>query len=309
MKSKVLLYAALLIDVIAALKIFARRVEFEKLSGGLINSHNVPLAALLLAIFVLVFYRRRKLTIGLLVVLFSTSLLFLICSDYIPSTGPFHVKASVLGYSSLILQFSEGIVVNVFKGNYFAKIVATVVVIAAALTLAGFVFTFSKPKEMTRKGDPGIAVVLGTTVLGPHKPGFLLLTRLKEALAMFKSGMVGKVAVTGGVTGLGISQAKVEAWYVHHYGVPDSDIIIEDKSENTIEQAIFVRKVLVDSLRMKHIAIVSDPWHLPRSLLMCRWQGVDAYAAPCKNKLIPYRELLDRFRESAALQVYILFGE
>lgn len=307
MRSRVLFYAALFFDVIAALKIFARRVEFENLRGGLTNPQNLPLAALIVVILVLAFLRRERLTPGALAVLSATGLVFLICSDYIPPVGPFGVKATVLAYFCLILQAST-VVVAFSKGRYFGKTVATAIFAVAALTLVGFIFTFSKQEDLNNDGDAGVAVVLGTSVLGIHRPGPVLRGRLDEALDLFKSGMVGKIAVTGGMTSIGVSQANVEAWYLHHNGIPDSDIIIEDKSRNTIEQAIFIRRILVDSLRIKSIAVVTDPWHLPRALLMCRGQDVHAYAAPSDDRLSLLRETIYRFRESGALQLYILFG-
>ena len=83
-------------------------------------------------------------------------------------------------------------------------------------------------------------------------------------------------------------------------GVPRRDIAVENRSESTYENIAFSRVLLGTE---KHIAIVSDDFHLPRAQWLARrhWPGKKAqlYAAPDCGDSAPNR-LRKRTRELLA---------
>lgn len=101
--------------------------------------------------------------------------------------------------------------------------------------------------------------------------------RLLKALELYKTKKIQKIVVTGGSGSILHPQDK-EAMYIHQYlkniQVPDSDIIIENESKNTYENALFTKKIL-DSLHipLSNIILVTSAYHLRRSLAVFYKQG------------------------------------
>jgi uncharacterized SAM-binding protein YcdF (DUF218 family) len=54
-----------------------------------------------------------------------------------------------------------------------------------------------------------------------------------------------------------------------HYGVPENRIIVEDRSENTYQNAQETLRI-VREMGLKNIGVLTSSWHLPRSTIMFR---------------------------------------
>ena len=152
------------------------------------------------------------------------------------------------------------------------------------------------------------AVVLGTAIWGKYDPGPLLQTRLDTAIGLFNSDRTRKIVVTGGTRRYDAFESQVSAWYLLQRGIPQSEIIAERGTFCTCEQAEYIKRVLVDSLGMKNIVVITDSWHLPRAMMMCKWEGQEAYGEASRTKLDLKEEIYNRLRESAGIQVFLLFG-
>ncbi|MGO9481335.1 MAG: YdcF family protein [Candidatus Kryptoniota bacterium] len=310
MKSKVLLHTAVLLDVIAALIIFENRAVDDYLSHGIISAQNLPLAVVVMMVIFLaeVSSLKRISNFQLLLFLLCAALL-LFCSFYLPpvsesATG----EPSVLAYGALMAELSIVIMAAFSKSPTFGKTLALFIFSSAVCGLVGFAYTFSNEETFHENSKADAAVVLGASVWGKHKPSPILRGRLDEALDIFKSGRVKKVVVTGGTRRFGTVESEVQAWYLEEQGIPDSDVIAEENTFCTSEQAIYVKEVLMDSLGMKKLVLVSDDWHLPRALLMCRWEGAEVMGMASGYKMLLPKELYFRARESAAILAFLLFG-
>lgn len=102
--------------------------------------------------------------------------------------------------------------------------------------------------------------------------------RLLQALHAFHRGRIRKIMISSGNSSL-IHQSLKEADAVKEYlletGIPDSCIIIENKSRNTYENIRFSKAVL-DSLGIhSRVLIFSSAWHLPR-VRLCLNNNLDA---------------------------------
>ncbi len=285
------------------LVVSVQRPTVEGYGTPIFSPQNVPLAITIIFIVMTLELRFRRIRSILLFPFVVSTIVFFVCSFGLPPVGPSSDYYSILSYGAVVYQLGVVIAALVWKTPGVFRTALLVVLAVALGTLAGFINTFMYSRGYTNHSDAKLAVVLGTTVLGPHTPGLLLTGRLNAALKLFKKGDIDKIAVTGA------GQAGVEAWHLEHYGVPDSDLIVESPPTYcTSEQANFVKKVLVDSLNIKKVALVTDSWHLPRALLMCRWQGIEAVGIPSYTKMSILQSSKWRFHEAGALQLYILFG-
>lgn len=94
--------------------------------------------------------------------------------------------------------------------------------------------------------------------------------RLMQAIRHYKEGRIKKLMITSGNSSV-LHQKLKEADAVYEYliaiGIPDSSIIIENKSRNTIENIQF-SKAILDSLGIKSkVLIYTSAWHIPRTEL------------------------------------------
>jgi vancomycin permeability regulator SanA len=309
LKSKVLLHIAVFIDVVAALKIAASRAIVENLPNGIASPQNIPLAAIVIVVILLAeFSFQNKISRFHILVFLSTSIVFLLSSFYIPPVGESAEEPSVFAYAALMIQLSGSIVIAFSKKPDLGKIFAAIVLVVGIFTAAGFVYTFSNGDTFPASLNSDAVVVLGASVWGKHKPSPVLRGRLDAAIKIFDAGRVKKIVATGGTKRFDTIESEVQAWYLRQNGIPDSAIITEHNTFCTCEQAEYIKKILIDSLGMKNIVVVTDSWHLPRALLMCRWENAKVYGSQSNYRMDFAKGIYSRLRESAATQVFILFG-
>lgn len=100
--------------------------------------------------------------------------------------------------------------------------------------------------------------------------------RLLKAIELYHQKKIKKILITGG-SGSVLHPEDKEAMYIYQYlkniNIPDSDIIIENESKNTYENAVFTKKIL-DSLHIKDsIVLITSAYHLRRSVAVFKKQN------------------------------------
>lgn len=110
------------------------------------------------------------------------------------------------------------------------------------------------------------------------------LSRLHESARLYhlckRSGNECKIIPSGGdLYNKGISEAKVMAIQLVEIGVPETDIILEEKSNNTFENARFTAPIIF-SRGFDQVYIVTNGFHMKRSLILFDHFKVKALPAP-----------------------------
>jgi uncharacterized SAM-binding protein YcdF (DUF218 family) len=108
--------------------------------------------------------------------------------------------------------------------------------------------------------------------------------RFIQGVRLQKTGQVGHLLISGG-NGLlmpsGFREADWTREQLREMQVPDSCILTEAKSRNTIENATF-SKVLLQQHKFKGpYLLVTSAFHMRRSMMIFKKQGVDVVAYPC----------------------------
>ena len=108
--------------------------------------------------------------------------------------------------------------------------------------------------------------------------------RFIQALKLYKQGRITHILVSGGN---GKEELKTfrEGEFVKNelkiMGVPDSAILVEDRSNNTAENAIN-SKAILDSNNLKPpYLLISSAHHIPRATVIFKNAGVETVAFPC----------------------------
>lgn len=120
-------------------------------------------------------------------------------------------------------------------------------------------YIFIEDKDL--KGD--IALVFGTWNAWKGST--------EKAAELYKQGLVSKIIVSGGVNNeSGMIEGDMMADEIIKLGVPKSDVLIENKSTNTLENVVFSREILEKEIGLKNIktivAVVKN-YHARRSLM------------------------------------------
>lgn len=122
---------------------------------------------------------------------------------------------------------------------------------------------------------PADAVVLLTGVTigdkSPHDRVYLSrgADRLTNALWLYRAGRVRRIIISGG-SGAVLTTQGTEAGslctLLRLAGVPDSVILLDERSRNTHENALFTKELLAKNLDIKSLILVTSAFHERRAL-------------------------------------------
>jgi uncharacterized SAM-binding protein YcdF (DUF218 family) len=104
--------------------------------------------------------------------------------------------------------------------------------------------------------------------------------RIWYAARLYEQGVAPRIIVSGGGFLVNNGPATTEAEAMRRFllalGVPDSAIVNEGKSDNTIENIRNVREMVQD----RPVALVTSGYHMPRALRIARAANLNAAAFP-----------------------------
>jgi uncharacterized SAM-binding protein YcdF (DUF218 family) len=106
--------------------------------------------------------------------------------------------------------------------------------------------------------------------------------RLAYAAKLYHEGKSPIIVVSGGFIeffGATVPESEAMRDLLVMLGVPDEDIVLESRSRNTHENAIFVRE-LADAQGFNEILLVTSGLHMPRSVAIFEHEGFEVIPAP-----------------------------
>jgi len=125
--------------------------------------------------------------------------------------------------------------------------------------------------------------VLGARVEKDGRLGLSYQNRIDRAVELVKQGWSEHLLVTGGHGESGSIESLAARAQAVRQGVNLDRIAVEEMSHTTWENLYFARDVM--QLRgWRTCLVVTDSYHMPRSLTMARELGLDASPAPCSNR-------------------------
>lgn len=117
-----------------------------------------------------------------------------------------------------------------------------------------------------------VALVLGAGVQADGRPTPFLAARLDVARDLYRDGRARVLIVSGGQDLPGYDEPGAMRDYLVARGVPAAHVLVDDLGHNTYASCSRARRVYgVDRL-----LVVSQTYHLPRALAVCRTLGLDA---------------------------------
>ena len=149
--------------------------------------------------------------------------------------------------------------------------------------------------------------------------------RLLQAVKLYKTGKVEKIVFSGGdatIFGDDYKEADIIKQYLKDIGLPEKDMIFENLSRNTYENATFVYRLLKPT-STDNILIITSGFHMKRALGCFKKTGMnpdyivaDLYSGKRKfvpdHLLLPNTHTLDRwsmlFHEISGYLIYKIKG-
>ncbi|NEE01107.1 SanA/YdcF family protein [Phytoactinopolyspora halotolerans] len=118
-----------------------------------------------------------------------------------------------------------------------------------------------------------VAMVLGAGVRPDGQPSQLLAGRLDVAAELYATGRVDTLLVSGATGMGGYDEPGAMRDYLIDAGVPASAIRLDDLGNSTWESCERAH----DEFRYNDLLVVSQRFHLPRAVALCRAAGIDAH--------------------------------
>jgi len=142
-------------------------------------------------------------------------------------------------------------------------------------------------KKVNLTGKKYSAAILLSGMGGYDEYGNFYVTasgdRFIQSVELYHQGIVKKILITGG-SGL-LFNKKDEAWGIKNEllkaGVPDSAILMERKSRNTYENAVFSKQLLDTAHLQPPYVLVTSATHMPRAKKCFDKAQVPVVIYPC----------------------------
>ncbi|QPL06671.1 YdcF family protein [Actinomyces respiraculi] len=124
--------------------------------------------------------------------------------------------------------------------------------------------------------DPSapVAIVLGARVYESGRPSPWLAYRLDVAADLYLSGRVGALLVSGDGRQAAHDEPAVMRDYLVAAGVPEQAIVLDPAGYDTHDTCVRAREVF----GVSHALVVTQDFHEPRAVALCRHAGIDAQA-------------------------------
>ena len=131
-------------------------------------------------------------------------------------------------------------------------------------------------------------VVLGGVTVPPVPPRIAVeaeggIDRLLHGLRLYRAGKAPVLVFSGGaltlLTGSTLSEAEQLLQLAVECGVDSAAVILEDRSRNTHENALYVQRILSER-GMQRVLLVTSASHMRRAVAAFQAQGVEVIPAP-----------------------------
>lgn len=207
-----------------------------------------------------------------------------------------------LGLSCLLMLFALWLCYRRSRKAYIPILLALIILAIAGNVQVGNRLIVSLERQYLPLVEPPQAdaiVILGGATRN-HEPPRIMPDlsdrgdRLVYGAKLYQEGAAPKIILTGGRIdwyGGDSSEAESMATILELFDIPRDDMILESRSLNTHDNAIFTKEIL-EQEQFKKILLVTSAAHMPRSLAIFRRAKIDAIPAPA-DFMVSDRNLIE----------------
>ncbi len=146
---------------------------------------------------------------------------------------------------------------------------------AAVGALGAAVRLLTRSRIVAPEGLPEmlVALVLGAEVYSDGRPSPFLRARLDLALELYRRGLVKRILLSGDGRSRFYDETGGMRAYLLEHGVEESVLLVDPAGLDTYDSCLRAREVY----GIERLVVVSQSYHLPRALAICRALGLDAW--------------------------------
>jgi len=159
--------------------------------------------------------------------------------------------------------------------KYLSTAAIAVLLFFSNAFLANQAVKLYEPPYPVQKESYDVAIVLGGfSGLNKHNNEIKFNgsnDRLFQALSLYRQGRIKKILISSGNANLinnEVKEANLVKKFLHEICIPDSAVLIENQSRNTIENAKFSLSLIKKRMPQAKIVVITSAWHIPRARLI-----------------------------------------
>ena len=158
-----------------------------------------------------------------------------------------------------------------------AESLISVTVIYGSMAFLVFMIYTLFLQIIPKKKDFDYVIIHGAGLLDGETPTKLLQDRLDKAIEVYRKDPTPPKMIPSGGKGDDekISEAEAMKRYLVSQGIPENDIILEDRSTTTYENLAFSKEIIDSREGRKYTALVTSNYHVYRALRYCRKIGLE----------------------------------
>jgi SanA protein len=126
--------------------------------------------------------------------------------------------------------------------------------------------------KISNIGAREFAIVLGAGIKVNGTPGSYLKQRLDDAVILFRNGKIKKILLSGDNSKNDYDELSVMNNYLLQMGVPQNSIFADYAGFDTYSTMERAKKIF----DIKEAVILTQGYHLPRSVYIANYKGIDA---------------------------------
>lgn len=149
--------------------------------------------------------------------------------------------------------------------------------------------------------NPRTVMVLGAAVYPDDTPSSALQERLNMAVELYKNGKVDRILVSGASDTGAYDEARAMKSALVQAGIPAESIIEDNQGTRTFESC----KRAKSEFKIGSLLVVSQGFHLPRALFLCRGVNIESYGIYALGNFSTYHSNWYNYREIGAM--YLAF--
>jgi vancomycin permeability regulator SanA len=138
-----------------------------------------------------------------------------------------------------------------------------------ALAIAESAFTLQPKVDFSKSVNPSahsVIVILGYALHSDGSMDDKLIQRLEVGLATLQQNPLSKIIVSGGVAQGGVTETYLMRQWLIEHGVKNSQVILEDKSIDTVSNALNSLALVQKLGDIDHVIVVSSSSHIRRAV-------------------------------------------
>lgn len=241
------------------------------------------------------------------------SIFFLIVSYYLSPKDEKVIYSSIfIGFNLFIMlslldmALSRSKRIHIVRSTFLCVVLFGISIFIIFLQV--YNFKDDSAAYFSGKGKADAGVILGAAVWGGNRPSPVLRERINKGYEIYEKGVVPKLVLTGGGSPNEMTEADVARNELIKYGVKKENLILENTSNSTIEQVLYVRDKLYKRLKWDNIILVSDNYHLYRAGQICSFNDMNCGTIASDTPLSMEGGIAFCIKESFAVLIYWFFG-